>query len=518
MMLWFILFFAPAAFGATEWWSRAILESLIFLLAAMCAMRPDFASPLKAPLIGFAAIILVGVLQLALARPLNGPSTFLPFTLSRPQTAYALLLWAALAALLWSSTGIFRWEGSIRRASIAILFIGLFIGVVGIIQRSHGNLYYYGIRPVLYGFAFGPFANYNHGAAWMVASSCVGGGILCAILLHSGRSSMSERIAQGTLVAFCLAILVASIISTGSRGALSSLVISTFVVICLSAAAFVAKFPRRAALGAVILWLAASVGVFLASPRLLVLIGGEFDQSVVYRLSMYRSGLAMLLDFPIFGVGLATFANAAHSYRETVIPSLVDHVHSSWLEIGLETGVFSLGVFLIAVVLAPLVGLSKQIIYSGKHGRAATLGCFAALFAFVIHGIVEFSFQIPALAALFVVLLGASSTLLGVEGRSDAAPRMEPRAKLAGAFAVLALLSLPPGFSGLNPRLSAPFRSASDTLLPSSEVRGGLIGDRERLLLNPTDSRLRQRYGTALWQAGRHQDAALYLNDSGKAK
>lgn len=518
IMLWFILFFAPAAFGATEWWSRAILESLIFLLAGMCAMRPDFASPLKAPLIGFAAIIFVGVLQLAEARPLNGPGNLLPFTLSRPQTAYAVLLWAALAALLWASSGIFRWEGGIRRAAVAIFLIGLFIGVVGIIQRSHSNLYYYGIRPVLYGLAFGPFANYNHAAAWMVVSVCIGGGILCAIYLHASRSSMSERIAQGALVAFCLAILVAAIISTGSRGALSSLVISTLVVGCLSAAALVPKYSRRAALGAVMLWLAASIGVSLASPRLLALIGGQFDQSVIHRLSMYRSGMAMLLDFPIMGVGLGAFANAAHSYRETVLPGLVDHVHSSWLEIGLESGMLALGVFLIAAIFAPLVGLAKKIIYSGKQGRAATLGCFAALLAFVMHGIVEFSFQIPALAALFVVLLGASSTLLGGEGHSDAAPKMEPRVKLAGAFAVLALFSLPPGFSGLDPRLTAPFRFASDTLLPSSEVSGGLIGARERLLLNSTDPRLRERYGTALWQAGRHQDAALYLIDYGRAK
>lgn len=518
MMLWLILFFAPAAFGATEWWSRAILESLIFILAAMCAMRPDFAAPLNTPLIGFGAILLIGCLQLIQARLVNTPTPFLPFTLSRPQTSYALILWAALAALLWASSGIFRWEGSTRRALLAIFFTGLFIGVVGIIQRGHGNLYYYGIRPVMRGLAFGPFVNYNHAAAWMVISACVGGGGLFAIFQHGGKSPLSERLAQGVLVAFCQAILIAAIVSTGSRGALASLLVSSFSAVCLSAVALTSKMSRRMAVGAGVIWSAACVGLFLTSPRWLGLVGGEFDQSVVYRLSMYRSGWAMLLDFPITGVGLGAFANAAHSYRETIIPGLVDHVHSSWLEIGLESGVFGLAVFLGTVVLGPLIRLARQIVFFGKRGRAMAVGCFTAVLAFVIHGMVEFSFQIPALAALFVVLLGASSALLGGEDDAVVVSRGVPRPLLTGTFAVFALLSLPPGLSDLRPRLSAPFGSATDTILPSSAVRGGLNGVHQRLLLNPTEPGLRQLYGAALWQAGRRRDAELYLNDPGKVK
>lgn len=518
VVLWVILFFAPAAFGATEWWSRAVLEFLIFALAAMCILRSDFVATLRGPLIGFSVILVLGAAQLTQARLMSDPGTSLPFTLSRPQTLYALLHWTAMAALLWVSSGIFRWEGSIKRAFAAIFFTGLFIGVVGIIQRGHSNLYYYGLRPVLYGLAFGPFANYNHAAAWMVISACVGGGLLLAIFERAGRVPLSDRIAKGALVAFCLAILLAAIIETGSRGAMYSLFASVLFAILLSLRSLDAKGGRRMLLATAGLCSVAAVGLYLAGPRWLGLVGGKLDESVIYRLSMYRSGLSMFLDFPITGVGLGSFTNAAHAYRESIMPGVVDHVHSSWMEIGLESGIFGLALFLITAVALPLAALARHIAGRSDDGRAVAAGCFAALLAFTLHGIVEFSFQIPALSMIFVVLLGAATVILGGSGKPHSMRSGAPRALLTASFAALALISLPPGFAGFKPRLTAPFGSSSDTLLPASDDPGDLNRERERLLLNPADPRLRHRYGVALWGAGRRQDAAQYLNDPGQLK
>lgn len=518
VVLWFILFFAPAAFGATEWWSRAVLECLIFVLASMCMLRSDFAAALRGPLIGFAAILVLGAVQLTQARLMSDPGTSLPFTLSRPQTLYAMLHWAAMAALLWVSSGIFRWEGSIRRAFAAIFVTGLFIGVVGIIQRGHSNLYYYGLRPVLYGLAFGPFANYNHAAAWMVVSTCIGGGLLVAIFERAGRVPLSDRIAKGALIAFCLAILLAAIIETGSRGAIYSLFISMLFTIILSLRPLDAKGGRRILLAMAVLCSGAAVGLYLAGSRWLGLVGGKLDESVIYRLSMYRSGLSMFLDFPITGVGLGSFTNAGHAYRESIIPGVMDHVHSSWMEIALESGALGLAVFLITAVAWPLAALGRRIVGRNGPGHALAMGCFAALLAFTLQGIVEFSFQIPALSMVFAVLLGATTAMLGIEVKPLSVRSGGARIFLTASFAALALISLPPGISGSGPRLTAPFGASSDTLLPASDDPGNLNRERERLLLNPTDPRLRHRYGGALWSAGRRQDAAQYLNDPGQLK
>lgn len=457
-MLWFILFFAPAAFGSTEWWSRAVLESLIFVLAAMCALRRDFFSPLNAPLIGFGVIIALGVLQLLQQRPLAGPAGLLPSTLSRPQTLYALLLWAALAALLWSASGILRWEGALRRLAWVIFLSGLFISVIGILQRGQGNTAYYGLRPIRNGLPFGPFTNYNHAAAWVVASTMVGAGLFADGFQGYGRVPLSERVAKQILIAFVLGVSVSAVLAIGSRGGLNSL--------CVAALASALLFSRSLAGGRALrlLWgtLALAGGAYaiflFKHPQELGFVGGALESSAATRVSLYRSGLRLLADFPFFGVGLGTFTGAFRPYQDPTFVEIVDHVHSSWFEIALESGLLGFFVFA-ATMLKPLVACGRRL---AGGDRLMTAGFFAALLAFTLHGFVEFSFQIPATAVLAVVLLASVSD---AHSKAEQAGVPSRRAALAGAFAVLSFLCLPPGFSSAGPRLGAPFIFASDTLI-----------------------------------------------------
>lgn len=516
-MLWFILFFAPAAFGSTEWWSRAVLESLIFILAAMCALRRDFFAPLNVPLIGFGVIIALGVLQLLQQRPLTGPAGFLPSTLSRPQTLYALLLWAAMAALLWSASGILRWDGAIRRLSWAIFLIGLFIAVVGILQRGQGNTAYYGLRPIRTGRPFGPFTNYDHAASWMVAAIFVGAGLFVEGFRRAG-TPLTERVSRQTLIAFALIVQLAAVWETTSRGAINALFASALLTSYLSVGYLQRAMPRRLSRAGLILAACGYAAFLYFNPRWLGLADGVLDISAASRVSLYRSGLLMLSDFPIFGVGLGSFVNAFHSYQEPFVVGLVDHIHSSWFEIALETGFLGLVIFCPAV-LTPLVALGRRLSASDFPERTTAIGFFGAFFSFALHGFVEYSFQIPANAILFVVIV-AATLIPGLSSMKFASSTMRrPVAIPAGAFLVLALLSLAPGFAGAIPRLGAPFEPADFALLPSSAPDGPeLIHDHEQLLLNPVDQRLRHRYGVALHKAGRFKDAQAYLFSSGEAR
>lgn len=451
MMLWFILFFAPAAFGATEWWSRAVLESLIFILAAMCALRRDFFAPLNGPLIGFGVIIALGVLQLFNAHLIDQPATLLPFTVARPQTLYALLLWTALAALFWSASGILRWEGALRRVSWAIFLVGLFIAVVGILQRGQGNTAYYGLRPIRHGRPWGPFTNYDHAASWMVASSFIGAGLFAAGF-QRGRVPLTERVAQQTLIAFALTVLIAAVFETGSRGGVNALAASALITSYLAAGAITRNWPRRSARTGVVL-ASCAYGMFVyANPKWLGFVGGMLDNSAAYRVSIYRSGLRMLSDFPIFGVGLGGLENAFHPYQERFVVGLVDHIHSSWLEIALESGVFGFAAFAV-VVLKPLVALGRRLSRSTSTILATSTGCFGALLALIFHGFVEFSFQIPADAVLCVVLAVVVMVLLLAPSKLPPANRRPPAA-LASVFLAFAILI---GFAGTSPCLDAGF-------------------------------------------------------------
>lgn len=517
-MLWFILFFAPAAFGATEWWSRAVIESLIFILAAMCALRRDFFAPLNGPLTGFGAIIGLGVLQLAGARPLTDPAGLSPFTVSRPQTLYALLLWTALAALFWSASGILRWEGALRRASWAIFGIGLFIAVVGILQRGQGNTAYYGLRSIPPGRnPFGPFTNYDHAATWMVCSAFVGFGLLSGGL-QSRRVQLSERLAQQVMIAFLIAVLVGAILETGSRGGVSALSISALATSFIAAGALADIRARRLVRAGLALAGIAYCAFLYSNPKWRGVENGALDLSASYRLSMYRSGLRLFQDFPLFGAGLGAFGSAFQPYQEAFVVGRVDHLHSSWFEIAVETGMLGSAAFGLVAFL-PLSSLGRRLSGSRFQSRAAAAGVFAALLAFAVQGFIEFSFQIPADAILLVVLSSAAAALVFSSAGSVPVARPIPRAAVVGAFLVLALGSLPFGIDGASLRLGAPFSFASETLLSAVEpANGDLIQERDRLFRNPVDPSMRYRYGAALWKAGRTKDAESYLQYPGDKK
>lgn len=465
MTLWFILFFAPAAFAATEWWSRAALESLIFILAAMCALRRDFSAPVSGPLIGFAVILAIGALQFLHAHPVSQPAGMLPFTALRPQTLYALLQWTALAALFWAASGILLWEGALRRAAWAIFGIGLFIAAAGVLQRAQGNTAYYGLRVIRYGRPFGPFTNPNHAANWLAASTLIGAGLFAEHLLR-GRVPAADRAAKMILAGFVLGLSVAGVFATGSRGGshalfLAALLTSGLVSIPAMRGRFRRFLPGALALAGL------SYACFLAlNPKWIGLIGGTADLSAGERISMYRAGLRMLFDFPVFGVGLGGFQGAFTGYQEPSLYGVVDHVHSSWLEIALEAGLVGAAV-LGAAFLAPLAALGRRLAGAEPAPGALRAGCFAAALALFLHGLVDFNFQVPANAALSVILLAA----VGLRRDDQPQPAHPSRLSLATAFLAMAFLSLPPGISGFRPRLGSPFASAGEPLLAHSAAK-----------------------------------------------
>lgn len=397
-----------------------------------------------------------------------------------------------------------------RRLTWVIVGVGFFIAIIGILQRGQGNTAYYGLRTIAWASnPFGPFTNYDHAAAWMVGSFCVGAGLFVEGFAR-GRVPMTERIAKQSLVAFALAVLIAGIVETGSRGGVNSLFASAVAVSILIAASSVRPGSRNSIV-AVIVLVAVTYGHFLyKNPRWIGLERGTFDGSATYRLSMYRSGLRMLADFPAWGVGLGGFVNAFHSYQENIVVGLVDHVHSSWLEVALESGLLGLIAFGFGV-LKPLTLIGRRLTKPDFSARVLAAGYFAALLAGLLQGVVEFSFQIPADAVLFVVLAGAVAVLAGVLPKSTAAVLRPPRGVLAAAFVVLGLLSLPPGFSGGVPRWGAPFLSRSDIILPMSGPQlTDLVDDQMHSLLNPVDPSSRFNYCKALRGAQRNSDTGYY--------
>lgn len=445
----FLVFFGPLAFGCVEPWSLAILQVVLFSLPMLAGAedgRPRPPAP-RALLMGVGVVLAVGIVQtLTLAAP-DGPSPLLPFTASAWRTKNALLLWLSYGVLLGVASRAFADSRAGRRFPWAILLVGLTISVIGLIQSSHGNAFVLGFREVPYGRSpFGPYYNNAHAASLLAVTALMGLGLLGSEVVRTfsreAREPRADAIAYHILLAFLIVLILLGLYATRNRGSLFALG-GAATSIALLACGFLTRSARRWGARAAIILL--FLGAGSAAVQFGLLKRGA-TVSIPARLSMYKSGLTALADFPVWGAGLGTVITVFEPYKEAVVDGIVDHVHNDWLELPMQAGVPAA-----ALVLAAL-GVFGLRVYRGWmrepswERRCIVGGGIAAALCFLLHAMVEFTWQIPANAVIFLLIL--SWLWSQTEGRVGAAPagtpRLSTRAVAAVASVVLALLALRP--------------------------------------------------------------------------
>lgn len=403
------LFFGPLAFGCVEPWSLAILQAVLFslpLLAGLSGGRPLPAAS-KIGLLAIGVILAVGAAQVINPISFFGPVPLLPFTASPSRTRHSLLLWASFAALIWAAPRGFAGSRAVQRFAWAIVLIGFTIAVIGIIQSAHGNKLVLGFREVGYGRSpFGPYYNRGHAASLMAICALVGAGLLGSGLARAlGRSrqgeSAADAIAVQVLLAFMLGVIALGLFSTRNRGSLLALWGASMIVGLLSCGFLKRTAPRWGARAAI---LAVYLGAAGAAYHLGFLARGEAT-SVPVRLSMYQSGLRLLADVPVWGTGLGTVITVFEPYKEAQVIGIVDHVHNDWLELPLQAGIPA-ALFALAALLAfgrrVYLGWTSE---PSPERRLLIGGGIAAAVCFLLHAMVEFTWQIPANAVVFLLIM-----------------------------------------------------------------------------------------------------------------
>ncbi|MCX5796841.1 MAG: O-antigen ligase family protein [Elusimicrobia bacterium] len=412
--------FGPLAFGAVEPWSVAVLEGLLFTLGLLCLWRgfrswDHLAYKTLVPAAAF--ILLIGVLQYLNPRPLSAPAGLLPATVSRTATGRELVLWSAYAVLLLCVPQVLSSRAAVRRFAWTVLCLGTAIAIIGIIQRGTGNTAYFGLRPVRHhAEPFGPYTNKNHAASMMAMCACLGFGVVSTRLLRlrreAGMGRLFDLAAIQCLLYFLVAVTLFGVIRAGSRGGTHALVAAVFVTGLLAASFVERRWLRWLWRGALLCGVAgfgafvwahqAWIGWVLQSP----------DNATAYRLSMYESGWQMFRDFPIFGVGLGGIKDSFVPYQDSLIPGLVDHIHNDWLEVLLQTGLAGFAVLALGFGAFLWRGTREWLASPSREARLLAAGALAAVACFLFQSLVEFNFQIPANAVLFLSVL----SLLNAQG------------------------------------------------------------------------------------------------------
>lgn len=410
-LLFALTAFGPFAFGCVEPWSRAALEIIIFLLAlgVFLSGRPAPTGLAAHLWLLPATIAALGVVQLLNPSAPDAPRSFWPSSASPHETEAAVLLWTAFAALLWSVPRVISNHEAARRYSQLLFGLGLALAALGFAQAAAGGGKLYGWRLVPEGASpFGPYYNRDHAANFLLMSMCAGIGVLVSGFKRASAVDgplpgyLRAQVASAGGVVF----LFAAIAFCRARGAFLAMPLAA-AAMALLASTFASRPSRRLA-GAAASLAAAAVVVIFAYRH--VIEGAEagtvVEKAVISRLYIYADGARWLREAPLFGTGLGSFETVYPSYQNGDLRAVVEHAHSDWLQLALETGVFGLLLGLAGLAGFAWWGAGVWRSARSTEMRALIGGALAAAAAFAAHALVEFPFQIPGNATVVLCFVG----------------------------------------------------------------------------------------------------------------
>lgn len=326
------------------------------------------------------------------------PLPWLPLTLA-PKSALASLLWLlpAVAALLATVV-----LGTFRGRWIAGVILGMTLAgiVVGALQVIGGDsAYFYEVTN--YGVAVGFFANANHNATLMLV--CIPYlAALQASLVARARSPRSAS-AIRLLVLAAYAVIIVGLILNQSLAGIGLCV----PVSLLSWLAFGRQRPavRRALVVVTVLASVAALVAIVVGPFGNNLIGHQTKNVESSRQTSFALTLRAAAHYLPVGSGTGSFVPVYHTVEplELVTGTYMNHAHSDWLELLLETGLA--GYALIAAFLVWWAGRLRAIWRAEEPDVFAKAAAIATA-AVMLHSIVDYPLRTAAIEAAFAVSLG----------------------------------------------------------------------------------------------------------------
>jgi O-antigen ligase/tetratricopeptide (TPR) repeat protein len=353
----------------------------------------------------------------------------------------------------------------IRVSVRVILVTGFLVAFVGLIERAtwNGKMLWFFVpydwghpifEPLLR--ARGPFIDPDHFGGYLAMIFPLA--LACAIfpnLLTPRRAPLAFRIQCG---AASFVIFLAILLSL-SRAGWIALILGTIVMSVLAAPRGVGDDPKlspvakvggvRLAIAGIVVLLGASM-IFIG-PEARVDTFARVDQSaaemetIVGRIEAWKGGLALIRDFPIFGVGLGGWPEVFARYQLPPWQVLFfAQAHNDYIQLLAETGI--VGIALYAWLAVSIV---RKIVSGARTMDAAAGPIFAALIAGIVAaGVVEFfdfDLRIPALAVLFAVFAGLLVRLTAIGSwapeRSPSRPWAIRVRAVAVSIAALVLLA-----------------------------------------------------------------------------
>jgi putative inorganic carbon (HCO3(-)) transporter len=115
--------------------------------------------------------------------------------------------------------------------------------------------------------------------------------------------------------------------------------------------------------------------------------------------------LAAIGDYPLTGTGAGSFYAIFPIYQRGEVRGYYDHAHNDYAEFAVELGLPAVALLGSGVLLSLGVALAAQRRRHDNLMKGLGLGAGMGMLALLIHSSVDFNLQIPANAAMFMVLM-----------------------------------------------------------------------------------------------------------------
>lgn len=464
------------AFGASDVAVAAVFGALqaafLLILLTACGWARKVPSVLTAPWPG---LLFIGVLVVA-AWPLTpfGPGGAHPvwsyldgsvgaITVDRSSLILNLLRLVGLACLFLAARIIGASETR-RRAFVWWLLLGLAafaaVAIVDHVTLRAGRR--------LTATLFSP----NSAATLMGVGAVFAVMFFSQALQRAGGALRLDRLSlNASLSLVAAAVFMVALALTASRGGIFATVVGLAVLLTWQVLAQGRRVRAVAILGGAAVLLAV-IGLAMRSADLTAARLEHLEGDVATRKMIFDAHWQAFQTSPWFGFGLGSFPiiNQLITTTET-LPVLFDvrathNLYLQWLE---EAGIFG-AVAMLAWFAGALWRLGQDAIRPGTMGALAR-ATIAASVLVLLHGLSDFAVQVPALQALFAVILGATTaTAAPRRTRSEQKTEWGTPAFAGAALVVSALFVVPLAASRFGGDLSALPTASAEALAVSIEA------------------------------------------------
>lgn len=428
-----LLLWLPLPLGSNRPWAWHLMELLSFVLLGSWLVlylrqKIEATDALKhgksllVCLLAFAGVILLQLVPLPASwvaalrvhDPALEPAAWVPIAID-PQIAWLhLRTTLCFTAVAFLTLVLVNSRDRLRQLAWVLVISGLFQAVYGSVMALSGLEYGFFIKKeAFHGVATGTYWNRNHLANYLILCIAAGTGLLLADLYQSAAEDWRERgrrilmtlLGPKIRVRLALAMMVIALVLTRSRMGNTA-----FFVSLLVAGFCWLWLTKRITKGSIILLIS-----LVVIDSMIVGAWFGFDQ-VKERLEttaftnetrdeVNRDTWTLIQTQPLFGSGAGSFYTAFPSYRQQDINLYYDHTHNDYFQFLTEHGVIGCLPLLALLVLAmnntvQTMRQRKTLLY-----QAMAFTPMMAVIALLMHSTVDFSLQIPANAATFVVIL-----------------------------------------------------------------------------------------------------------------